>query len=187
MKLIILAECISFLPCCAHISAGTCSERGRIRARESRKDTRANIGSSCSRAHAHLSSFSHSERRLKHLKSSISPPPSVSLALSLFLSCQAIMRDRNFPRARSGGNTGKYRAITIGAQKYISRGEIHGSFCRGFCNRIERSRRTNLLLSKVPDRSILRKFHTANLFFTATRNKASDRRPPRVSPCTSFS
>lgn len=112
-----------------------------ISARESREDTReshprANIGFSCS-ARA-PPSFSHSERRLKHLKSSSSRSLFLSLSppLSLFLFCQAIMRDRNFPRARSGGNTGKYRAITIGVQSiYISlsffrffRREIHGEF-----------------------------------------------------------
>lgn len=127
-----------------------------------------------------LPSFSHSERHLSISKVpflALFPPP-----LSLFLSCQAIMRDRNFPRARSGGNTSEYKAITISVQSiYLSRREIHGSFCRGFCNRIERSRRTNLPLRKfraVPDITEVSRW----IFFRATRNKASLRIVAMVSP-----
>jgi len=97
---------------------------------------------------------------------SLSPPLPY---LSLFLFCQAIMRDRNFPRARSGGNTGKYRAITIGVQSiYLScsRREIHGSFCLGFCNRIERSRRADGRIFSFRKFRIARYYEsfTANLF-----------------------
>lgn len=172
-------------------------QREGIKRRHARESSaRTNIGFSCSRERARArapflfftfrTSFKASQKF--HLSLSFPPPPHPSL----FLSCQAIMRDRNFPRARSGGNTRQVQGDNHRRTKCISplAERYMGVFAAGFVivsKAVDARGRTNSLLSRVSGSLDITKV-SWQTFFRATRNKASvrDNVCYGFHPCISF-